>query len=66
MAKGRWIESSMHTLNRGNQTKKGKYALTDTYRQKQSDIACSAFKQESLPNGLIIHPRKSYSNDVFL
>jgi hypothetical protein len=66
LAKGRWIESSIYTPKRGNQAKKGKYALADTYRQKQSKIACSALKQESLPNGLIIHLRKSSSYDVFL
>ena len=36
-------------------SKKGKNALADVYRQKQSEVASAAFKQESLPNGLMIY-----------
>jgi hypothetical protein len=55
LAKQRYIESTMYMPKKGNSSfKKGKYGLSDGYRQKQSDIASTAFNQESLPGGLII------------
>lgn len=57
LAKGKYIESSIYT------SKKGKNELIDVHRHKQCEVASVAFKQESLPNGLMIYLCKSSLED---
>jgi hypothetical protein len=55
LANGKYIESSSYTL------KKGKYPLTDIYRQNQGEVASSVFMQESLFSGLMLYLHKYFS-----
>ena len=47
LSNGRYIESSNFT------TKKDKIALDNMHRIKQAEVAAVAFKQDSLPKGLV-------------
>lgn len=65
-AQGRYIESSAYTCKQENQKSKGRYASADAYRQKQSEIAASAFSQDSVTTGLIVHLLEYLQPDILL